>query len=502
MAQAIENGCLAACEIQRGRVNLDETGITREQILARNPLDAITDQPLSRHPIDEMYMRHQCEYEYPSWRAYRRGRPAARPRQSAFAAVRCQRHLRCYLGLYIVTTSFNMQRYIDRILAAELQESIRTNPVSAVLGPRQCGKSTLVRHVLAGRPDTVMLDLQLPSDLRKLVDAELFLREHAGSLVCIDEVQIKPDLFPLLRALVDMDRRPGRFLVLGSASRDLIRRSGETLAGRIHYLELTPFLWTELEGEAAAHGWDSRRLWWRGGFPPAVLEDDEAQSARWRRDLVQDYLSRDLPQFGFAIPPPTMLRFWQMLAHVHGAVLNASKLGQALDVSHPTVRKYLDVLEQTYMVRVLRPLEANLKKRLVKSPKVYIRDSGLLHTLLEIESRDALFGHPVFGASWEGWCIEQIVAALPGWRAAYYRTSSGEEVDLVMERGRRRLAFEIKASLSPHLSRGFPGTIEALCPDAVWVVCPLDDKGYPSGHGARVVGIRECLTALAEIREA
>jgi len=395
-----------------------------------------------------------------------------------------------------------MQRYIHRTLAEELRESIGNNPVTAVLGPRQCGKSTLVRHVLEGRLDTVILDLELPSDLRKLDEPELFLREHAGSLVCIDEVQNKPDLFPLLRALVDMERRPGRFLILGSASRDLIRQSGETLAGRIHYLELTPFLWTELEAEAQARGWDGQRLWWRGGFPPAVLVDDEAQSARWRRDLVQDYLNRDIPQFGFTIPRLTMLRFWQMLAHVHGAVLNASKLGQALDVSHPTVRKYLDILEQTYMVRVLRPLAANLKKRLVKSPKVYIRDSGLLHTLLEIDSRDALYGHPVFGASWEGWCIEQIVAALPGWRAAYYRTSSGEEIDLVMERGEHRLAFEIKASLSPRLSRGFPGTIKALCPDAVWVVCPLDDEGYPIGHGARVVGIRECLTALAEVREA
>ena len=370
-----------------------------------------------------------------------------------------------------------------------------------MLGPRQCGKSTLVRHVIEGRPNTVFLDLELPSDLRKLDEPELFLREQAENLVCIDEVQRKPELFPLLRALVDMDRRPGRFLVLGSASRDLIRQSGETLAGRIHYLELTPFLWTEVETAGATRGWRAHRLWWRGGFPPALLADDEAQSRRWRRDLVQDYLSRDIPELGFAIPGPTMLRFWRMLAHVHGSVLNASKVGQALDVSHPTVRKYLDILEQTFMVRVLRPLEVNLKKRLVKSPKVYIRDSGLLHTLLEIESWEGLYGHPVFGASWEGWCIEQIVAMLPGWRPAFYRTSSGEEIDLVMELGRRRLAFEIKASLSPHLSKGFRGTIEALSPEEVRVVCPLEGEGYPARHGVRVVGIRECLARLSDIRD-
>ena len=394
-----------------------------------------------------------------------------------------------------------MQTYIPRSLTEDLRQSLDANPVSAVLGPRQCGKSTLVRHVLADRPDTVTLDLELPSDLRKLDEPELFLREQAGSLVCIDEVQMRPELFPLLRALVDMDRRPGRFLILGSASRDLIRQSGETLAGRIHYLELSPFLWTELEAERAVRGWHVHRLWWRGGFPPAVLAHDEAQSHRWRRDLVQDYLSRDIPQFGFAIPAPTMLRFWKMLAHAHGAVLNTSKLGQSLDVSHPTVRKYLDILEQTFMVRILRPLEVNLKKRLVKSPKVYIRDSGLLHTLLEIDSWEELYGHPVFGASWEGWCIEQIVAMLPGWRAAFYRTSSGEELDLVMERGRRRLAFEIKASLSPRLSKGFPGTIGALCPEEALVVCPLEGAGYPIKHGARVVGIRECSTRLKDIRE-
>jgi predicted AAA+ superfamily ATPase len=299
-----------------------------------------------------------------------------------------------------------------------------------------------------------------------------------------------------LRALVDRDRRPGRFLILGSAARDLIRQGSETLAGRIHYLELTPFTWSELKTAAKDNGWDFKRHWWRGGFPPAFLADSEAQSAAWRRDLIRDYLSRDIPAFGYTIPLPTMERFWSMVAHYHGGLLNASKIGQALDVSHTTVRKYLDILEQTFMIRLLQPLEVKLKKRLVKSPKVYLRDSGILHTLLEIDGMTQLYGHPVFGASWEGWCIEQIIAQCPLWRPAFYRTSSGEEIDLVLTKGDRRIAFEIKASLSPHLTRGFPDTLAALQPERTWIICPMTDPGYPIRDNVRVVGISECLGEL------
>lgn len=401
--------------------------------------------------------------------------------------------------MHNVRKSYNMHTYIKRLLESDLVESLRRNPVTALVGPRQCGKSTLARHALAGIPDAMFLDLELPSDLRKLADPEFFFRENADKLICIDEVQVKPDLFSLLRALVDRDRRPGRFLVLGSAARDLIRRGGETLAGRIHYLELSPFVWAELQGEVKSSKGDFKKLWWRGGFPPAFLAQTESQSAAWRRDLIQDYLHRDIPQLGFFIPAPSLMRFWTMLAHYHGGLFNASNLGQSLDVSHNTVRKYLDIMEQSYMIRVLRPLEVNLKKRLVKSPKVYLRDSGLLHTLLEIETMTALYGHPVFGASWEGWCLEQITAALPLWRPGFYRTSSGEEVDLVLERGRKRLAFEIKASLSPHLSRGFPGSLEVLKPEHAWVVCPMDETGYPLGPRVRVVGIDECLKELEDL---
>jgi len=389
-----------------------------------------------------------------------------------------------------------MQRYIDRQATDKLKQSLSHNPVTALIGPRQCGKSTLARHVLQSRKDALILDLELPSDLRKLGDPELFLQEHADRLICIDEVQLKPDLFPLLRAIVDKDRRPGRFLLLGSASRDLVRKSGETLAGRIHYLELTPFTLAELESSTGKNGLDFKKHWWRGGFPPAFLANKDAQSDALRRDMIQDYLSRDIPAFGFTIPIPAMARFWKMVAHYHGGLLNASKFGQSMDLSHNTVRKYIDILEQTFMVRILRPLEINLKKRLVKSPKIYLRDSGLLHTLLEIDTMTELYGHPVFGASWEGWCIEQLIARLPLWQPFFYRTSSGEEIDLVLTKGRKRLAFEIKASLTPHLSKGFSDTMTALKPERTWVVCPMTDSGYPIQSGARVAGINECLKEM------
>ncbi|MEN6373800.1 MAG: ATP-binding protein [Smithella sp.] len=392
-----------------------------------------------------------------------------------------------------------MQRYINRYVTGELQQSLSQNPVTALIGPRQCGKSTLARRVLQNRKDALFLDLELPSDMRKLGDPELFLQEHADRLICIDEVQLKPDLFPLLRALIDKDRRPGRFLILGSASRDLVRQSGETLAGRIHYIELTPFTWTELVAGTTKTELDFKKHWWRGGFPPAFLAKNDAQSDAWRRDMIQDYLSRDIPSFGFTIPMPMMARFWKMLAHYHGGLLNASKFGQSMDISHNTVRKYISILEQTFMVRTLQPLELNLKKRMVKSPKVYLRDSGILHTLLEIDNMTELYGHPAFGPSWEGWCIEQLICALPLWQPFFYRTSSGEEIDLVLTKGKTMLAFEIKASLTPHLSRGFADTIRVLKPERTWVVCPMTDPGYSIASGARVIGISECLKDLGAL---
>ncbi|HYA15534.1 MAG TPA: ATP-binding protein [Syntrophales bacterium] len=389
-----------------------------------------------------------------------------------------------------------MQTYIPRKLEHDLKQSLNSSPVTALLGPRQCGKSTLARHIIESLEKTIYLDLEKPSDMRKLDDPEFFFSAQQNKLVCIDEIQRVPDIFPIIRSSVDENRKPQRFLILGSASQELVKTSSETLAGRIHYLELTPFTYNELFSYGKKFG-NYMFQWVRGGFPDSILAPTEERSFTWRQDFIRTFLERDIPQFGLSIPAITMRRQWTMLAHYHGNIFNASKLGQSLGITHPTVRKYLDVLEQTFMVRVLQPLEANLKKRLIKSPKVYIRDSGILHALLEIEDSADLLGHPVAGSSWEGWCIEQIITALPRWRASYYRTSSGEEIDLIMERKQKRLAFEFKASMSPEVTKGFAGTLKTLKPIKTWIVAPVAES-YPIPQGAIVANIKNVLEELAE----
>ncbi|WP_339133627.1 MAG: ATP-binding protein [Candidatus Electrothrix sp. GW3-4] len=384
--------------------------------------------------------------------------------------------------------NFNLQRYIKRQQEKNVADSLASFPVTALLGPRQCGKSTLAKHLLSQRDDAVFLDLERPSDLRKLTDPELFFHTHRDKLICIDEVQVGPAIFPLLRATVDDDRRPGRFFLLGSASQELIRKSSETLAGRIHYIELTPFTCTELLASSQSSREKLMELWARGGFPESVLAVSDAISLTWREDFIRTFLERDINQFGFSVAAQTMRRFWSMLAHYHGQVMNYSKLGQALGVTHPTVKRYLELLEQTYMVRSLAPYSANIKKRLVKAPKVYLRDSGVLHALLEIDTLEDLLGHPVVGGSWEGFCIEQILAAKPNWRASFYRTSSGEEIDLILERGQKSLAFELKASMSPKVSRGFNATLEILQPNHTWIIAPVPEP-YPFQQNVTVSDI-------------
>jgi uncharacterized protein len=349
---------------------------------------------------------------------------------------------------------------------------------------------------LQGREDTVYLDLERPSDLRKLEDPEFFFETQREKLICIDEIQRVPELFPIIRVAVDGQRRPGKFLVLGSASQDLIRQSSETLAGRIHYLELTPFCLDELMAAGLAGKDDYLQIWVRGGFPDSATASSEKVSFEWRTDFIRTFLEREIPQFGFSIPALTLRRFWTMLAHYHGQMLNASKIGQSLGFSSPTIRGYLDIMAQTFMVRVLPPFHANIKKRLIKSPKVYLRDSGILHALLEIEELEDLLGHPVLGNSWEGWCMEQIISMMPQWRPCFYRTSSGEEIDLVLERGRRRLAFEFKASMAPKVSRGFPGSIEILQPEQTWIIAPVGDS-YSLMAGVEVTNIGAVLSRLS-----
>jgi len=388
-------------------------------------------------------------------------------------------HAHTLVTLQITRYTCSMQDYITRHMHARLETALRDFPAVALLGPRQCGKTTLARATVGQRPTTVMLDLERPSDLRRLADPELFFRMHraqrADTLFCLDEIQRVPELFPVLRSVIDETGRPGQFLLLGSASQALLRQTSETLAGRIVFLELTPFLATEV---AATPGEVLASLWLRGGFPRSVLARSEATSYQWRESFIRTFLERDLPQLGITIPAATLHRLWGMLAHSHGQLLNSSQLGAALGVSHTTLRAYLELLTQTFMVRLLPPYHANVRKRLVKSPKVYIRDSGLLHALLELADLDALLGHPIVGASWEGFVLEQLLGALPEWQAHFYRTASGAEIDLVLSRGRQRLAVEAKASVAPVVSRGFYTAMADLDIEAGWIIAPVDTP-YP-----------------------
>ncbi|HIJ95126.1 MAG TPA: ATP-binding protein [Desulfuromonadales bacterium] len=365
---------------------------------------------------------------------------------------------------------------LSRTLSAKLQQSLSEFPVTALLGPRQVGKTTLAKQVAAGMPPdrVVYLDLELPSDLAKLTEPELYFRAHQKRLVMIDEVQRAPRLFPLLRAVVDMDRRPGRFLLLGSASPELSRFGSESLAGRIIYHELTPFSLAETGNVELA------RLWTRGGYPPGFLAATDEESLRWREAFIATYLERDIPQLGIRVPATMLRRFWTMIAHHHGNLWNASSIANALGVSSPATSRYLDILCDTFIVRQLAPFSANLKKRLVKSPKVYIRDSGLLHALLGINTMEQLLGHPVVGASWEGMVIEQILAVLPsGIEPYFYRTVAGAEVDLLLvPRGGSPMPVEIKHSLSPKISKGFSSVMDDLKCECGFIVYP-GNEAYP-----------------------
>ena len=363
--------------------------------------------------------------------------------------------------------------FIERKLGSTVLKKLKNNPVVAILGPRQCGKSTLAKKVILPIKNSLYLDLERSSDLNKLQDPEAFFLSNKNKLTCIDEIQRKPDIFPTIRSVVDEENRNGRFLILGSASPDLIRQSSESLAGRIAYLELTPFLFEELITHKK--NVELRDLWLKGGFPRSYLARDETESYEWRENFIKTFLERDIPQLGFRIPSKHIERFWMMCSHINGDVLNRSKLGESLGVSHHTVQTYLDILENTYMLRVLKPLETNLKKRLIKSSKLYIRDSGLLHSLLQIVNQNDLFGHPVYGASWEGFALENILSSISIWKPYFYRDSNGSEIDLILEKANKRIAVEFKVSTSPTISKRFYNSIRDVEANETWIVAPVSD---------------------------
>ncbi|WP_298266469.1 ATP-binding protein [Geobacter sp.] len=376
-------------------------------------------------------------------------------------------------------------RYLAQVSAA-----LQRSPVTALLGPRQCGKTTLAR-MLAEQREAHYFDLESPMDRQRLQNPELLLGALSG-LVILDEIQLAPELFGVLRVLADRPGQAARYLILGSASPQIIRKVSETLAGRIEFIDLTGFDLTEIPPK------DGDRLWLRGGFPRSFLADSETDSLAWREGFIRTFLERDIPQLGISIPATAMRRFWTMLAHLHGQTWNASELGRSMGLSDKTVRHYLDILSGTYMVRQLQPWHENLKKRQVKTPKVYLRDSGLLHSLLSIGSRHDLLGHPRLGASWEGFTLEQVLCVLRPVEAYFWATQGGAELDLLFFSGGQRFGVECKFNEAPKVTKSMHSALADLGLRHLWVVYPGGVR-YRAHEKITILPLTEIATLPEEI---
>lgn len=399
------------------------------------------------------------------------------------------------LMLVFLKHIFKNTSMISRSIQDELEQALSRQAAVALLGPRQVGKTTLAHEVAASRP-SVYLDLENPSDRAKLTEPALFFAQHEDELVILDEIHRAPELFQVLRGIIDegrrAGRRTGRFLVLGSAAIDLMRQS-ETLAGRIAFVDMGPLQILE----AGGHSMDA--LWLRGGFPDSLLASDDSQSLALRRDFIRTYLERDIPMFGPRIPAETLRRLWTMLAHSQGGLLNASKLAASLGVSSPTVTSYLGLLVDLLLVRRLPPFHRNIGKRLVKSPKTYVCDSGILHALLGIGDMDALLGHPVLGSSWEGFVIENLISiAPPGTQAYFYRTAAGAEIDLVLDLGATHgiWSVEIKRNAMQGLQKGNHHAIADIAPKRSLLVHSGIDR-FPITRDTEAISLHQLAEELA-----
>lgn len=377
---------------------------------------------------------------------------------------------------------------IERISENQIRELLNGFPCVAIIGPRQVGKTTLAKIIQKGYKSSLYLDLEFQKDFIKLDDPETYLRQFEDCLVIIDEVQRKKDIFPVLRALIDQNRKPGRFLLLGSAGPDLLRNSSETLAGRIAYHEITPFLLQELHGR-----YKIEDIWMHGGFPDALL--NQKYWIQWMNNYVKTYFERDLPNLGFPADSITGERLWTMLAHYHGNLINYAEIGRSLELNINTIKRYIGFLKNAFLIRVIEPFHSNLKKRLVKSPKVYIRDSGIMHYLSGIENIDQLQGHPKKGSSWEGFVIEQIIPLLPANRRIYfYRTHDGAELDLVITRGDRPVvSLEIKFGSDVRPTRGNTEAVQTLKTSQNYIII-RDEEDYILSGGFKVCGLETFLT--------
>jgi uncharacterized protein len=378
---------------------------------------------------------------------------------------------------------------VTRFLETGIAKLLENFPVVGLLGPRQCGKSTLAKEILQKRPGSVYLDLERSSDLAKLTEPETFLSAQKGRLVCIDEIQRKPDLFPLIRSLVDEWGGNGCFLILGSASRDLLRQSSETLAGRVVYKHLTPFLWEELKGVVP-----DEALFSRGGFPRSILASNDDMSMEWRESFITTFLERDLLQWR-NFTPAFMGRLWQMLAHCNGQTANYSTMANSLGITSATVKNYIDLLEATFMIMVLQPYTSNMGKRLVKAPKLYVSDSGITCALLQVFNYRQLIGHPGWGSVWEQVVLVNIKAHFPNIQYFFYRTSHGAEMDLVVKQGNTVIAIECKATVSPVLSKGNYSAIDDIGPNSTFIAAPVK-AGWPVRENIEVVSLPELVLKL------
>lgn len=378
--------------------------------------------------------------------------------------------------------------YVPRSTEAVVTKMIHSNPAVVIVGPRQVGKTSLVKHLSGQFPrETIYFDLENPDDFNQFANPNLLLEPLKDHTVILDEVQRVPDLFPVMRGLIDRHRQAGRFILLGSASPELIRDTSESLAGRVAYFELHPFTFPELPAEI-----DYRQHWLRGGFPESLLAASDEESIDWRENFIRSYLERDLPLLGLRADPMLIRRLWTMIAHLNGQLLNLSALGNSLDISAPTVRRYIDFLESAFLIRRLQPWHANTSKRLVKTPKIYLRDTGLLHALLRTPSMLDLQRHPALGASWEAYIVQEVAARLPARADLYfYRTHDGTEADLVITRsGIPDVLIEIKYSTTPKPGKGFFIAKKDLDTPRNFMVCPVP-KGYPLAKDIAVLSYRD-----------